>query len=569
MEAMAIDSPYNRREQLRRRRRPQVSPPDTTYVTFVVPDAILYPIDMRHLRRGLVYSNAARSYFRVEQGALVVGCDTSHGGLSANCTTENTTMAGATRAAVTLTAGAQTGATWAALIVTALEAAGITGIERDGAEITIANAEVSFPGAYDETLRGMRGRRRTRFGTGGGVTAPAYTAVNATVSAHLNMPATAGRIVAVGFNDSAGARTGTVRIGVGNGPDYALASTAMTDIVDGLATRGTGDAWLYGLPTPQASASSADKWITYRTNTAAAFQVEIRNFTATPAGGGDLVTAERILIDVTVTNPATAIGPSYTNPAGANAQVFAGVFVIYELPNASGDYYGDASIDTIVGFRLAHDVGTASVLPAATLATVYDSPRLNIPANWSATTGLVLEWIESARGAGALDEAFGSGVYDHSAVTISAYPMDQDAPLLSAIEPMPSAVGAGYSRRTFDPPLDLTGVTRVGAFLNCGNLDGVTAPDTTTVLYDAQTTVGFPGSWSTGWVDQAEWSDEIDVEGNGANMQYVGDGSAMPVGDPSPASSPDPQGTDGADQTFANVPRMRMRVRRPGFRLAA
>lgn len=547
-------------DRRRRQRVQQASAQTTTQlsrgVAFTVPAVDVFPLDLFHLRRGLVGSTASRQWFMFRWGGTNYACDTTHQGSGADCTAWNTSASGRTRINVSLSSGAKTGAEWATAIAAALVSAGVTTAVSDGATVSIPGASaLSWPGNYDETLRGMQGRRRHRFPTG----SPAYTAVNATVATHVPFPSAAGRVLCTYILDSTDTRVGDMRLGLANGPAYSLANKAMTDGVDAIATAGSNDLYAIVHATPVAGTAAQDKWVVYKTNTAADWQVGIRNHGSTPVGNGDLVVGERIIIDTTSVNPAVAFGASYTVTNSTNATVYAAVGYVYEQPNASGDYYGDASISTWVGFRLAYDVGTPTTIAAATLATINDTPRFPVP--W---TNVTLQYSRSAAGDNAADEDFGIGLYDMSDVTISSFPLDQPAPLLATIRPMGASAGAGYKTYEWSPTIDLTGVTRIGRFLCAGNDDGVTPPDTISVLADAITS-------TTGWLEQREWCDSTDVGGYGTNMQYVGASGTtdMPVGDPSPAVSPDPYDTDVTDTNLDNVPRAAEYYVRAGFTVAA
>ncbi len=525
-------------------------------IAFTAPAVDVFPLDLLHLRRGLVGSTASRQWFMFTWGGTDYACDTTHQGSGADCTAWNTSATGRTRINVSLSAGAKTGAEWATAIAAALVTAGVTTAVADGDIVRIpGGSDLAWPGNYDESLRGLQGRRRHRFATG----SPAYTAVNATVAVHVPFPATAGRVICTYILDSTDTRVGNMRLGLANGPTYSVANKAMTDGVDAVATAGSNDLYAIVHANPIAGTAAQDKWVVYKTNTAADWQVGIRNHGSSPVGNGDLVVGERIIIDTTSTNPAVAFGASYTVTASTSATVYAAVGYVYEQPNASGDYYGDASISTWVGFRLAYDVGTPTTLPAATLATINDTPRFPVP--W---TGVRLTHSRSAAGDNASDEDFGIGLYDMSDVTLSSYPLDQPAPLIESIRPMGASVGAGYKTYEWPTPVDLTGVTRIGRFLCAGNVDGVTPPDTISVLADAITS-------TTAWVDQRDWDDSTDVGGYGTNMQYVGASGTtdMPFGDPSPAVSPDPYDTDVTDVNLDNVPRAAEFMVVTGFALAA
>jgi hypothetical protein len=545
----------------RRRRRAAVASANTTTqlgreVAFTVPAVDVFPLDLFHLRRGLVGSTASRQWFIFRWGGTNYACDTTHQGSGADCTAWNTSASGRTRINVSLSAGAKTGAEWATAIAAALVSAGVTTAVADGAVVRIpGGSALSWPGNYDESLRGLQGRRRHRFPTG----TPAYTAVNARVAVHVPAPAAASRIICTYILDTTDTRVGNIRLALADGPAYSVADKAMTNSVSAIATAGTNDLYAIVHANPIAATAAQDKWVVYKTNTAADYQVGIRNHGSTPVGNGDLVVGERIIIDVTSTNPAVDDGASYTVTASTSATVYAAVGYVYEQPNASGDYYGDASISTWVGFRLAYDVGTPTTINAATLATINDTPRFPVP--W---TNCRLQYSRSAAGNNAADEDFGIGLYDMSDVTISSFPLDQPAPLIESIRPMGASAGAGYKTYEWPTPVDLTGITRIGRFLCAGNDDGVTPPATISVLADAITS-------TTGWLEQREWDDSTDVGGYGTNMQYVGASGTtdMPVGDPSPSVSPDPYDTDATDTNLDNVPRAAEFYERTGFAVAA
>jgi hypothetical protein len=540
---------------------PATSTPDdgrplTSAVAFLAPDVDVFPLDLFHLRRGLVGSTASRQYFGFRWGGTNYGCDTTHQGSGADCTVWNASMAGRTRINVALASGARTGTEWATAIAAALVAAGVTTATSVGPTVIIPGASaLTWPGNYDESLRGMQGRRRHRFATG----TPAYTGVNARVAVHVPAPAAASRLLCTYILDTTDTRVGSIRLALADGPTYSIANKAMTNSISAVATAGSNDLYAIVHANPVAATAAQDKWVVYKTNTAADYQIGIRNHGSSPVGNGDLVVGESIIIDLTSTNPAVDDGASYTVTASTSATVYAAVGYVYEQPNASGDYYGDASISTWVGFRLAYDVGTPTTINAATLATINDTPRFPVP--W---TNVRITSSRSAAGNNAADEDFGRGAYDMSDVTLSSYPLDQPAPLLRAIEPMGASAGAGYKVKTWSPPIDLTGVTRVGMFLCAGNVDGVTPPDTISVLADAITS-------TTAWVDQRDWDDSTDVGGYGTDMQYVGASGTtdMPVGDPSPAVSPDPYDTDATDTNLNNVPRAAELMERTGFAIAA
>jgi len=303
-------------------------------VSITFPASTVFEITAGNLARAFAGATMSRACCGIRQGATLYAIDFLHEGSGANCTTWNTTFAGYTRGQVSLSAGTRTGIEVATAAQTALELLGVSGITRSGATLTIANASsliLGGPRTTTESACGMWGRQKVDCGT-----ALVYSAVNATVSIHETTPSTAGRVVGVYISGSNGARSGSMRMGYATGPAYNVAPGAFSDGQEGLATR-NGDVAVLLFAEPIAAPASSDRWIVYRTNAAAAWGVETRTHGSTPVGRGDLTLSERVLINTTITNPATAIfsAGAYTHVNSATGTAYAAVGLIYELPTAA------------------------------------------------------------------------------------------------------------------------------------------------------------------------------------------------------------------------------------------
>jgi hypothetical protein len=515
-------------------------------ITF--PESIVYPIDVFHLGRGLVGNSISRAYFGLTQDGVNYAVDFDHG-QTADCTAWNSSLSGYDRASASLTAGAKTGAEVAAAAQTALEGLGVTGITRDGDTLSIEGASDFIAGASmtdDESRRGMWGRQRVDFGSAG-VTAPSYTAVNATVAAHITTPATAGRVLGVYILSSNGARTGSLRMGYAAGPAYSTAPGAFSAGQEGLVTR-NGDVAILLFPQPIAMPASSDRWIFWKTNTAAAWGVETRLHTATPPGRGDLTVNERVIVDLTQVNPAVNIftAGAYTMTASTTGQAYGAVGLIYELPT-DGDYYGDGGVETWNGFHGAYNANVDGAGVSTTGPTILDgladTVRFGIPWDCQVTE------LRQAANAG------------------DAYPADPAPTLLLGLGPINASTGAGYKTFQLETPLELSGVTRLALFSTAGNRDGSIPATTITICFTPRAGAGATNAWLNGWIDDGRtWDDFVPERGGlGINQQYLTVPGGMPFGDPDP-DYPETFVVDATDTTAENHPRVAVKLRRRGIR---
>ncbi len=528
-------------------------------VTITFPSAIVYTVAPENSARAQLGSNYSRGYFSFTQSGNLIARDFLHEGSGANCTTWNTALAAATRAQISLTAGAKTGIEIATAVESSLTGAGVTGVVRTGAQIRINNASglnIGAPNVSTEALKGMWGRQKVNCGD-----APTFSPVNGTPSAHITTPATAGRIIGLYISGSNGARTGSMRMGIADGPAYNVAPTAFSNGQEGLVTR-NGEHAVLIFAEPLTMAAAVDKYITWRTNTAAAWGVETRPHASSPVARGDLTVSERVLINTTITNPATPIytAGAYTHTNSATGQAYAAVGFIYELPTG-GAYQGDAGIDTWLGYHGAYNAGTPSTdIGPTTLDGLSDTPRFPVP--W---TDMRLTELRQGCNAIAATEDFGFGIYDCSASTPTVYPMSPAPTLLRSIGRANASTGAGYKNVVVSPAIDLTGVTRVGLGSCAGNIDGSIPATTVTIVY---TPPGTGTVWNAGddGSDGRAWDDALAERGGlGVDFQYIAQAAGNnPHGAPANAW-PATLDTDATDATFNNHPRIALRLQRAGM----
>ena len=500
----------------------------STSVSFTFPAATLFPINDQHLRNAMLGSNMSRAWISFIQGSTRYAFDATHEGSGANCVTWNTALAGATRAQVSLTAGARTGTQNATQFETAIVAAGVTGVSRVGATVTIANASGRLVGAaatYDTSLRGIWGSQRDRFGTAS--TANANGNMGGTGSSHLVGPASAGRIIGV-YMRAGG--TANVRLGIANGPAYSTTPTAFSGGTEALGTRGAVDTTLVAaiFSEPMAMSAAASLWWSFRGAGGGDPTLRYRNHGSTPEGNGDSVVSRQLLFSTTTSNPATAIytAGAYTHGAEAgpyNIYAFGGF--IYEIPVA-GAYVGDGGIYVGVGTHTTAAAGS----PTATIATDMDAETFGMrhPIPWDCS----LVAVDVSMAAHSASEDLGFCVYAFGDVVA---PSVLGATLLRSIGRY-GVAGTGYQRHTLSTPLSLTAGQICAVYWNAGNIDGVTPTNTISVYYDPDT--GGSEYWSTAWIDNGrEWNDMDPYGGGGYGQQTeyrtrAAFGGDMPEADP-------------------------------------
>lgn len=501
-------------------------------VSITFPSVVLFPIDDLHIRRALIGSNASRSYFSFSQGATTYGVDTAHEGSGADCTM-NASLASATRVAVALSSGAHTGAEWATAVESALNSAGVTGVTRNSATITIAGGSsltLAPAMTYDTSARGLWGMQRRSYGPGFDLS---EGQMGGTGSVHMTAPATAGRIIAIVMRSTG---TASVRLGIADGPAYSTTPAAFSAGVEAASTRGAVDTALCIVRLSAAQVrtytSAQDLWHSFRGVTGGDPSLVYRAHASSPVGRGDLPENEQLLFSTTTSNPATPIytAGAYTHGAEAGPYgIYSFVGFVYETPDGSGDYNGRGDIVTAFGKH-----GASADTPTATVGADMDAEtfgmRHPIPWDCSATH------IDVDSAAFSASEDLGHALYEFGDVVA---PSVLGATLLHATTRY-GVAGTGMQRHTYSSPVALAAGSIVGAYFNAGNLDGTTP--TTTVSVNYHPDGGGQQAWLTAWEDNGRAWNDMDPNGGGGygvETEYRTRASEtpagqMPEGDPSP-----------------------------------
>lgn len=500
-------------------------------VSITFPSVVLFPIDDLHMRRALIGSNASRSYFSFRQGGTLYGVDTTHEGSGAPCTM-NASLATATRINVPLASGAQTAVAWATAVVTALTGAGITGVSRNSATVTVAggsNLTLAPAMTYDPTNRGVWGMQRRSYGPGFDLSTGA---MGGTGSVHMTAPASAGRIIAIVMRSSG---TASVRLGIANGPAYSTTPAAFSAGVEGASTRGAVDTELcmVRLSATQVRTYTAAQnlWHSFRGVAGGDPGLRYRAHASSPVGRGDIPLNEQLLFSSTTSNPATAIytAGAYTHGAEAGPySIYAFVGFVYEIPDANGDYTGRGDIVTAFGKH-----GVSAAAPTATVGTTMDEETFGMrhPVPWDCFATHV-DVDVAARSA---SEDLGHALYAFGDVVT---PSVAGATRLYAAASGFGVTGTGMQRHTYSSPVALAANSIVDVHFNAGNVDGVTPSTTISVNYHPDG--GGQQAWLTAWVDDGRAWNDMDPNGGGGygvQTEYrtrASAGGLMPEGDPTP-----------------------------------
>jgi hypothetical protein len=320
-------------------------------IAFTCPGSDAFPVDMFHLRRGLVGGTLARSWLAwtdTVDGLRVM--DLEHGGSAADPTTFVASLASAIRTPVVLDAGTQTPAQVAASIAAALVLDGVQA-SADGATVTIAGAtDLVVPPAVDmtdESLRGMWGGQRDDWGDGAaGHSVNQNGGTGGTGNVHLGQIGTAGRILGVYLWTRTDTVATVVRLAASTGPAYSTTPGAMTPLMQGVATiQGFG-----GIADAAVSFGATDRiWAQYRSNTATA-GIRFRAHGGTPVGRGQLGAGEVLVWDTTSSaSSGTAFGATYTPSADATFNIYVMIGVVFELPDGSGNYPANGALTALIG----------------------------------------------------------------------------------------------------------------------------------------------------------------------------------------------------------------------------
>jgi hypothetical protein len=475
--------------------------------------------------------------------------------------TFDTDFAGCTHAFATLGAGDQTCAAVATAAAAALTTAGATGVAAVGCDVTVAEVTsiiIGRPRSTDRNTQGQWGMQRD-LGFAGGTT---NAAMGATFGVHIN-PRCNGRILAACTRADGG---NNIRIGIGEGPDYAADPTAIAILSEGVATAVDDNHLGCIVPAdPLPVLTTDDTWIILRG--VAGELLRYRDHGATPAGNGDLVMGESLISSALTGDPTTAFGVSVDIGGGGGPFArYAHVYYVDECAD-SGTYPGDGAIDEWVGYQ-GTTLTAANFTDPSVMQNVTDTFRYpTIP--WS---GIQFTAIRQAIGTRTAGDDFGVAVYSWDVADIANFPSTSAATRLANLGAFGVTTASSYNTHTLASPLDVSESTMVGDSIaltwNCGRAGGAQA----TTLQFAYNTDSFAGSQCSlsHWGGTRIWSDFCDEQGYGIRTQYQTNrtnGSLMQFSDPTLAQ-PNPFAIDStpvADTSPLDAPRQSIRIVRAGI----
>lgn len=507
--------------------------------TFTGSDAI--PLDMFHLRRGLVGGTASRSYVTWTRDDQTYVVSFRHEGSGANpgidgaehdyCDLDTGTVDGASQAAAfALTAAGLDGGTW----------------ETDGA--TVRSDGATDPSLADDmdpddlASRGVWGMQRDLGFLDGSTT---NGAMGATGAVHLPSPG-AGKVLGVGIRTQGG---GNVRIALGRGPAYSTDPAAITILGQGLITaQANNDARVVLFAEAIDIAADDELWIVFRAEAS-----QMLRFRDVANGFGDLVEGEQLIWSALTGNPATAFGATVdVGGGGGPFAIYAHVFLIWEAAPVN-------ALDTWHGYQGEALAGTYDVTDPVDMNDETVTFRIALPP-WSGLQAIAERQAIGTRTAG---DDLGLAYFDWPEADVGTVPSEDPATLLRNVGLFGVSAAGGYNVHTLDTPLDLDGVAVLGVLFNCGRVGGANATSLQFIYNEDGGTAH--------WLDQGRaWSDFMDDGGFGQDSEYQtreSNGSAMVHGDPS-LPQPSVFAPDDGDDFPLNARRGATRITRPGITAA-
>lgn len=545
-----------------------------TSVSFTVPGSDLFPVDMFHLRRGLVGGTLARSWVAWTHTDGLRVFDIAHGGSSADPTAFVPSLAAATRTAVTLASSTRTAAQVATAIESALVADGIDAVAV-GATITITGigvADLVIPPAVDmtdESLRGMWGAQRDDWGDGAaGHGLNANGGTGGTGSVHLGALGTAGRILGVYLWTRTDTAATVARLMASSGPAYSASPGAMTPIVQGEATiQGFGAIASAAV----AVGASTPIWAQYRSNTATA-GIRFRAHGSTPVGRGQLGSGEVLVWDTTASaSSSSAFGSTYTPTVDATFNIYVSIGVVFELPDAQGRYPANGSLTALIGDHnpsVSH--GTQFNAGPGILAGETTHQR-NAKLPWSDVTATAISRVLGDTASG---EDCRAAFYEWADTT---HPSATPADLVADLGRLGVTAGTGNRRFSLalGTPVDVSSSAIAGDWYSLGfnyTTSSGAAIGTLTLPVFLDDVNGDSG-WLDAWVDDREtWHDNVrgasEYALDAGVQEYRTRVSAGNTGmNTTDADDPwvDPMATDASDDSPSAIAIDTITVERTGF----
>lgn len=536
-------------------------PPPDESISFTLPGSEIFPSTgddaLFYARRGLLGGRLARCWVAFTQEETIYVAAFRHGGSYADPTDFVPALAEATVVEVDLGDSSVSSSDVATAVVDALTLAGVTGATAlDGTVTVEAATDLVIPPAVDLTdtsLRGMWGNQRANWGTGGeGQDLNQNGGTGGTGSVHLGQIGTAGRVIGMYVWTRTDGVATVIRLAASSGPVYSTTPGMMTLLGQGSETiQGFGtvisDATAFG--------ASANLWAQYRSNTAGTAGIVYRAHSAFPEGNGNLGVGQELVWDTTASqSAATAFLATYNPTSNATFPIYVCVGLIFELPDADGNYHADGSLtlrigdhndDPEHGFQFQAD---ASFLIGET--THHRFRWLNLD-----TLSLTEVWRTVSAIGG--DEDSSSAVYSWNDLDL---PSTVPADLVADLGQMGLSV-VGANQYVLEDPIDLSETT-VGtdAILSIGFNYIRNGGELVTYTLPVYLTAGGDEYWGDCWEDDREtWHDDIPgASGRGyaaGTSEYRTRTSTGNNGMPTAWGEPwtDPFATDESDDSPAAI----------------
>lgn len=561
----------------------------TVTLTVYMPGSDVVPEDdLFHGRRALMGGMLSRCWPAsfIQNGTRYVLSFQHNGSRSDPVVWAAHLLAGATHAFVDLGAVSRTPTEVATLYAAQATTTGITGVSVGGTDsegrvaVVITGVEAGSliePPAVDTrdtALRGMEGGQRDEWGTT--TTGNNDGGTGDTGTQHIDNPAARegrdGRVLGMYMWGHGGYAP---RLMVSRGPAYSTNPGALTvinqaEVVSGLNGYGTAR-----FLDPSAILTTDELWNSWREDTAGGTRFRFHG--ESPVGQGDIGLNQFTLADTTSpTSSGTAFGATYTPVVGSSFPIYMMVGIIYEIPDASGNYFADGNFRTWIGDQntdVTH--GTQTPAPPAVLDIETTHHRFRIP-QWRrfAAVGERIG-VAAAQTSGVNAEFVGCCFYEFPNLNV---PSVATIPLLGAPGSIAITAANAMNSLVFTTPVQL-GYGDIGADLIVGMGNNYTTADgsalstlTIPVFLDA---FAGDGGFTTCWESEGRtWHDAIQGASGGpggvlrapisGEEEYRSTDGSMPT--TSPASVwPDPFNTDPSNDSPIAIADYAYEAEAPGF----
>jgi len=565
--------------------REQVGDPISRFVA-VASD--LYPVDILHLRRALVGGQMSRSWLSWTTDGLRYVISIRHNGSGAdprNWVTDVQNVPAGRYAEIDLGGVARSAAYIAGQVAGALDTFGVAN--------TVNGSAVDWPGVNrltggvmtpDTALRGMWGFQRDFLGA----TAQnlRYTPAGGTLMQHLESPGATlsrtGRALGLDIQGRPnGADDFEPLLALGRGPAYSANPGEIEILGEFLvaAPAVEGDRSIIVFPEPLAIGSTDELWVMWRSSTG---DVGFRNFADAPVAVGNFDTAERLVVDDSISNPATSFGSAYTPTVSALLSSVTPAGIIFELEDAGGAY-PNGNIDTWIGDQ---NTDPAHGTQGSAGPGIIDQEGLHFRRGAPQWTDTRVTQVRFAIGALGVNEDIGTSWYQWT--TLDA-PSTTAPTLIADTGAFGLTTANAYNTMTLGTPVEIgTEALGANAVISFGvnfGLIGGGAIVTLTAIFFAENGQGAGENGHTDkWVDERGTWDDFTPAGGGGLGSTAGAateyrtrgsvGSTMPNRDPDAAWPEEFEvdntgGAGNTDDELSNSPLMAWRAVRETFAFAA